>query len=87
MLRAERVLRVIAERGALEPDTIKKRLGIRGGQLRRIVTIPADGDLEETRLHLIRVSQRDIRLGLSRLKDAAGIHEAEIEKRKAAELE
>jgi putative Mg2+ transporter-C (MgtC) family protein len=81
------VLRVIAERGALEPDTIKKLLGIRGGQLRRIVTIPADDDLEETRLHLVRVSQRDIRLGLSRLKDAPGIHEAEIEKRKIADVE
>jgi putative Mg2+ transporter-C (MgtC) family protein len=81
------IFRVLAERGSLDPDSVKKVLGIRGGQLRRIVTTPAEDDLEETRLHLARVSQRDIRLGLSRLKQAPGVHEAEIEKRKAADLE
>jgi len=81
------VIRVTAERGSLEPDHVKKLLGIRGGQLRRLVTIPAADDLEETRLHLARVSQRDIRLGLARLKEAPGVHDVETEKRKAADLE
>jgi putative Mg2+ transporter-C (MgtC) family protein len=49
------VLRVTAERGSLDPDKLKKLLGIRGGQLRRIVTTPTEDDLEETRLHLARV--------------------------------
>jgi putative Mg2+ transporter-C (MgtC) family protein len=79
------VLRVRTERGALEADNIKKLLGIRGGQLRRMVTTPAADDLEVTRLHLARVSQRDIRLGLSRLRQVPGVHEVEIEKRKVAD--
>jgi len=81
------VFRVKAERGALEPDSLKKLLGIRGGQLRRIVTTPAEEELEETRLHLVRVSQRDIKLGLARLKEAPGVHEAEVERRKAEDIE
>jgi putative Mg2+ transporter-C (MgtC) family protein len=81
------VVRVLAERGSAEPDRVKKLLGVRGSQLRRIVTIPAEDQLEETKLHLTKVSQRDIRLGVSRLKDAPGIHSVEVEKRKAAETE
>jgi putative Mg2+ transporter-C (MgtC) family protein len=81
------VFRVKAERGSIDPDHLKKLLGIRGGQLRRIVTTPVEEDLEETRLHLVRVSQRDIRLGLSRLREAPGLHEADVEKRKGAGAE
>lgn len=81
------VLRVKAERGSLEPDNIKTLLGICGGQLRRIVATPAEDDLEETRLHLARISQCDICLGISRLRNAPGVQEAEFEKRKAVDDE
>jgi putative Mg2+ transporter-C (MgtC) family protein len=78
---------VLAEHGALDPDSLNKMFGIRGDLLRRIVTAPLEGDLKKTCLHLARVLQRDIRMGLSRLKQAPGVHEAEIEKLKATDLE
>jgi putative Mg2+ transporter-C (MgtC) family protein len=49
------IFRVLAERGSVKPDRVKKLLGVRCSQPRRIVTIPAENELEETRLHLTKV--------------------------------
>lgn len=72
------VLKITAERGALEAEQMKKVIGIRGGQLRRILVTPVADDLDEIVIHLAKVSQRDIRSGVSRMREAPGIHAVEI---------
>jgi putative Mg2+ transporter-C (MgtC) family protein len=74
------VVKVSAERGALDPEGIKKQLGLRGGQIRRMTAVPGDDDLDLVTLNLVKVSQRDIRMTASRLKDAPGVQEVTIGK-------
>jgi hypothetical protein len=38
-------------------------------------------DIDETTVYLVRVSQRDIRAGAERLKDAPGIHSVVVAKK------
>lgn len=74
------VVKVSAERGALDPEAIKKQLGLRGGQIRRMTAVPGDVDLDLVTLNLVKVSQRDIRLAVERLKEAPGVQEVTIDK-------
>lgn len=74
------VVKVSAERGALDPEAIKKQLGLRGGQIRRMTAVPGDDDLDLVTLNLVKVSQRDIRMAAARLKDAPGVQEVTIGK-------
>lgn len=74
------VVKVSAERGALDPEGIKKQLGLRGGQIRRMTAVPGDDDLDLVTLNLVKVSQRDIRMAAARLKDAPGVQEVTIDK-------
>ncbi|USI73574.1 MgtC/SapB family protein [Sphingomonas morindae] len=74
------VVKVSAERAALDPEGIKKQLGLRGGQIRRMTAVPGDDDLDLVTLNLVKVSQRDIRMAAARLKDAPGVHEVTIGK-------
>ena len=67
-------LEIKAEREALNVDEIKKILGVRGAQIKRITVSPAEDDMEIATVTLVRVSQRDIRAGAERLRDAPGIH-------------
>ena len=71
-------LEIKTEREALNVDEIKKIVGVRGGQIKRIMVSPTDDDMEITTVTLVRVSQRDIRAGAERLKDAPGIHTVEV---------
>ena len=73
------VVKVSAERGALDPEAIKKQLGLRGGQIRRMTAVPGDDDLDLVTLNLVKVSQRDIRMAAARLKDAPGVQEVTID--------
>ncbi len=76
------VLDIRSERAALAVDDLKTMLGVRGGQIKRVLTKPAADELEDTTVYLVRVSQRDIHAGAARLRDAPGVHTVEVTKRK-----
>jgi putative Mg2+ transporter-C (MgtC) family protein len=78
------VLSICAEPGALDLESLKKVLGVRAGQIKRMVTAPGDDGLAETTVHLIRVSERDIRGGVAQMKEEPGVHSVEIKRRKRA---
>jgi len=78
------VLSICAEPGVLDLESLKKVLGVRAGQIKRMVTAPGDDGLAETTVHLIRVSERDIRGGVAQMKEEPGVHSVEIKRRKRA---
>jgi putative Mg2+ transporter-C (MgtC) family protein len=71
-------LKIKAEREALDMNDIKKMLGVRGGQIKRVMVTPTEEDMEIATVTLVRVSQRDIRAGAERLRDAPGIHTVDV---------
>jgi putative Mg2+ transporter-C (MgtC) family protein len=71
-------LDILAENGVLGIDDIKRILGVRGGQIKRLVTTPSSGDMARTTVHLVRVSKRDIRAGVARMKEEPGVHSVDI---------
>jgi putative Mg2+ transporter-C (MgtC) family protein len=81
------VLHIKAERGAIQPDQLKKLLHVRGGQIRRVVVVPADEELEEVTVHLVRVSQADIRAGAERLREADGVNAVKVVRKTRAMAE
>ncbi len=74
-------LEIKAEREALSLDELKRMLGVRGGQIKRVMVSPLPDDLELSTVVLIRVSQNDIRAGAERLREAPGIHAVDIVRR------
>ncbi len=62
---------------------LKKALGVRGGQIRRVRTLPAAENLETTIIDLVRVSRREILASAGRLKGVPGIREVEVTSRKS----
>ena len=70
------------ERDAVTLDELKRPLGVRGGQIRRVTVVPAANDLDHTTVALARVSRRDIDAGAETLKDAPGVHSVEVVKAK-----
>jgi len=76
-------LDVVAERDALETVELKKVLGVRAVQIRRVViNNNADGETQKLRIQLVRMSRNEIRLGLDRLRRAPGIMEVDVLERK-----
>jgi putative Mg2+ transporter-C (MgtC) family protein len=71
------VLTVEAERGAVDPGGLPRLLGVRGSQLKRLYAVPAADGLETMTLHLVKVSERDIRASVTRLKEEPGVHKVE----------
>ena len=76
------VLTVQAERGVIELDGVQKLLGVRGGQIKRISALPGDDDLDQITLHLVKVSERDIRTSIARLKEEPGVHKVDADRKK-----
>lgn len=76
-------LEIEAERDAVTVDELKRVLGLRGGQIRRVTVTPAPSDLDHTTVALTRVSRRDIDAGAEKLKDAPGVHTVRVVKTKA----
>jgi len=76
------VLRVQAERGVIALDGVQKLLGVRGGQIKRISALPGDDDLDQITLHLVKVSERDIRTSIARLKEEPGVHKVDADRKK-----
>ena len=81
------VFSVLAERGSIEPDRVKKAPRRPRQPTPTYRHDPGRGRSRENKLHLTMVSQRDIRLSVSQLKDAPGFHSVEVEKRNAADTE
>jgi putative Mg2+ transporter-C (MgtC) family protein len=75
------VIRVVAERGALSEEQIRKLLRVRGGQVRRLLVTPVETDQAAWTLHLTRVSQADIRVGAGRLRMVPGVQSVEVSRK------
>ncbi|WP_206244022.1 MgtC/SapB family protein [Novosphingobium terrae] len=81
------VLVIHAETNVLGVEDVKRILGVRGGQIKRLITTPdvttPDGeDVAKTTVHLVRVSRRDIRSGVARMKEEPGVHAVETKSAK-----
>jgi putative Mg2+ transporter-C (MgtC) family protein len=76
------VFHMIAEHGALSIEDLHKALGVRGAQVQHLAVTAADNGLEETTIHLIRVSQADIRAGAARLRAEPGVQSVTVTKRR-----
>jgi putative Mg2+ transporter-C (MgtC) family protein len=80
------MLDVVAERDAFETVELKKLLGLRSGQIRRIVIKDSgDGETQKLRIQLVRVSRNDIRLGSARLRHAPGVLSVDVLEQRRAE--
>ncbi len=77
------VLVIHAETNVLGVEDVKRILGVRGGQIKRLVTTPDGEDVAKTTVHLVRVSRRDIRAGVARMKEEPGVHAVETKPGKA----
>lgn len=77
-------VRVTSERGTVAEAELRKVLRIRGGQIRRFVVTPDSEELETVTLHLVRVSQADIRAGAERLREQPGVQEVNVERKAPA---
>jgi putative Mg2+ transporter-C (MgtC) family protein len=75
------VFHMRSERGALPFEALKKALRVRGGQVKRVEVTPAPDDLEDTTIHLVRVSQADIRAGAERLRQEPGVHSVKVSRK------
>jgi putative Mg2+ transporter-C (MgtC) family protein len=81
------VLHIRAERGALPADDLKSILRVRGGQMRRLLVSPAGDELEDTTVHLVRVSEADIRAGATRLKEQPGVQDVRVKRKHRRPIE
>ncbi|MGH6956014.1 MAG: hypothetical protein ACREEW_05050, partial [Caulobacteraceae bacterium] len=68
-----------AERGAITDANVKKLLGLRAGQIRRLVIHEPAGEAPaRVAIGLVRVSDDDIARSLARLRRSAGVRSAEV---------
>jgi putative Mg2+ transporter-C (MgtC) family protein len=81
------VLTVDAERGAIDLNGLPRLLGVRGGQLKRLYAFPGADGLDQVTLHLVKVSERDIRASILRLKEEPGVHKVQTDRKPALEPE
>ena len=79
------IFHVLAERRILSEEELKRVLRVRGGQIRRILVLPADDDLEEITINLARVSDADIRAGAVRLKAEPGVHSVKVSRKRSGD--
>jgi putative Mg2+ transporter-C (MgtC) family protein len=75
----------LAEHGAITSDNVKKLLGLRAGQIRRLVIEDVNGsEVQRVSVSVVRVSGDDIERSLERLRRAPGVHGAEVAARRKA---
>lgn len=75
------------ERGIVAADTVKKLLGLRASQIRRLVIEDAADQLQKVAIGLSRVSNEDINRSLTRLRRAPGVHAAEVADRRRRKVD
>jgi len=81
-------IEVLAERGAIGRDGIKKLTGLRANQIRRLVIEDAGpGQAQKIDIALERVSSEDISRGVARLRQGAGVHAVDIVPKKRGKVE
>jgi putative Mg2+ transporter-C (MgtC) family protein len=72
------VLEVVGEGELLSAPDLRALTGLRGGQIRRVTVTPHEEEgLVRARLHLFRLSKRDIRVTARRLEEMPGIQSVE----------
>jgi putative Mg2+ transporter-C (MgtC) family protein len=81
------VVKVRLEPRSLDSETMKKALGVRGGQIKRILAGIGEDGLEERAIHLTRVSRSDVHKGAERLRAISGIQAVETTRRRSAQAE
>jgi putative Mg2+ transporter-C (MgtC) family protein len=68
-----------ATHGALTPELVKKTLGIRTGQIKRLVVKPKEGtDLDEVTLILSRVASRETQTIADKLQSLPDVSQVSI---------
>jgi putative Mg2+ transporter-C (MgtC) family protein len=72
------IVRMVAEHGALSVEELRQALGVRGAQIKHMEVAETERDLEETTVHLIRVSRADIRSGAARLRGEPGVQSVTV---------
>jgi len=71
------VLQAVTEREAIDADNVKKLLGLRANQIRRVVIVDDDA-VQRAQIALARVSNDDINKAVTRLRRAGGVHSVDI---------
>lgn len=71
-----------AEPSAVSFEELKKALRVRNGQVKRVTVAPSRDGLEDTMIHLVRVSEADIRAAAARLRAAPGVHGVKVMRKK-----
>jgi putative Mg2+ transporter-C (MgtC) family protein len=74
---------ITTEHNPLGVDQLKKLLGVRASQLRRVMVLETNGDdTRKLKVQLARVSNEDIRTGVARLRREPGIQSVEVAERR-----
>ena len=72
-------LSIVAERNTLAPDELRKTLGVRPSQLRRVVIQANEADETQTlTVQLARISNDEIQVGVKRLRREPGVQSLEV---------
>jgi putative Mg2+ transporter-C (MgtC) family protein len=80
------VVSVIAEPSAVSDEDLNKLLRVRAGQIKRLTVRPADDELEETTVHLTRLSKADINAGSKRLKEEPGVQSVTVRRKSRSRI-
>jgi putative Mg2+ transporter-C (MgtC) family protein len=75
------VFQMCSEHDAVSLDDLKKALRVRGGQIKRVHVAAAQDGLENSTIHLSRVSQADIQAGAARLKELPGVQSVKVHRK------
>jgi putative Mg2+ transporter-C (MgtC) family protein len=79
-------LRISAEKGVVGAENIKRLLGVRMSQIRRvIIQDEAEGETQTATVQLARVSGNDIDAGVARLRRETGVQRVEVSRKPVAD--
>jgi putative Mg2+ transporter-C (MgtC) family protein len=72
-------LGIVAEHGAVNPETLENSLKLQPARLRRfLVAVRPGGQLDDITVHLVRVSSDDISSFVQRLEKLQGVQSVEV---------
>ena len=70
---------MVADHGAVSPETLERGLGIQPARLRRfLVAVQPGGRLDDITVQLVRVSSADIESFVQRLQQQPGVRSVEV---------
>lgn len=79
------VLEITTEPNAIAHERLKKLLGVRAGQIRRVVEESSD-QVQRVQIALVRITQDEVERAAERLKSTPGVLEVEVRSRHKATL-